>query len=106
VVVTRKERHAGEVSPLLAHQGGSGEQEQRIFSSDDQIATESSTGGLELTDGRAGLKHCSDLFEGFLRTISRMESEYLQAATEGHDTASTIAARPKARTLNRIQDEN
>jgi hypothetical protein len=28
----------------------------------------------------AGLMHCSDLLEDFFATISRMESEYLQAA--------------------------
>ncbi|WP_438293592.1 hypothetical protein [Streptomyces sp. HUAS TT7] len=31
----------------------------------------------------AGLMHCSDLLEDFFATISRMESEYLQAATAG-----------------------
>ncbi|MFI6054464.1 hypothetical protein ACIBCO_30780 [Streptomyces violascens] len=31
----------------------------------------------------AGLVHCSDLLEDFFATISRMESEYLQAAMAG-----------------------
>jgi len=30
-----------------------------------------------------GITHCSDLLEDFLRTISRMESEYLRATMEG-----------------------
>jgi hypothetical protein len=42
-----------------------------------------STVGLEPAGGRVGLMHCSDLLEEFLATISRMQNEYLQAATEG-----------------------
>ena len=78
--MTLKERYAGKGHPLLSHQGGSGEPEQRIFVSADQADTESSTVWLESAGGRACLKHCSDLLEDFLETISRMESEYLRAA--------------------------
>ncbi|MFI6683145.1 hypothetical protein [Streptomyces sp. NPDC050485] len=42
-----------------------------------------STVGLEPADGMMDLMHCSDLLAEFLATISRMQNEYLQAATEG-----------------------
>jgi hypothetical protein len=100
VVVTWKQKHAGEAHPLLSHQSASGEPEQRILSPADQPATESSTVCDESAGGRVSFKHCSDLLEDFLKAISRMESEYLRAATEDHDTVSAVAARPKARTLN------
>ncbi|GCB47493.1 hypothetical protein SNL152K_4798 [Streptomyces sp. NL15-2K] len=41
------------------------------------------------------LKHCSDLLEDFLETISRMESDYLRAAVEGHDTPAQPSAGPR-----------
>lgn len=57
-VVTWQETHAGETRPFRSRQAV------------DLTATESIT-------------HCSDLLEDFLKTISRMEREYLRAAMEG-----------------------
>jgi hypothetical protein len=95
VVVTWKERHAGEARPLPSRERGSGGPEKRIFFPADQTATENSTVWLELAGGRVSLKHCSDLLEDFLETISRMESEYLRAAMEGHDTPAQSSAGPR-----------
>jgi hypothetical protein len=58
VGVTWQERHAGEGGPFRSRQAA------------DQTTGESVT-------------HCSDLLEDFLRTIGRMESEYLRASMEG-----------------------
>jgi hypothetical protein len=58
VDVTWQERYAAEGGPLRFRQAA------------DQTTAESIT-------------HCSDLLEDFLRTISRMESEYLRASMEG-----------------------
>lgn len=62
VVVTLKERHAGKAA---------------------RATMESSSVGLESVGGRVSLRHCSDLLEDFLETISRMESEYLRATLGG-----------------------
>ncbi|KUL20616.1 hypothetical protein [Streptomyces regalis] len=58
VGVTWRETHADEDHPFRLRQAA------------DQTTAESIT-------------HCSDLLDDFLRTISRMENEYLRAAMEG-----------------------
>ncbi|GHH23574.1 hypothetical protein GCM10018780_73120 [Streptomyces lanatus] len=56
--MTWQEKHAAEALP------------PRSFQAADQTAADSIT-------------HCSDLLDDFLKTISRMEREYLRAAMEG-----------------------
>ncbi|MFI7408551.1 hypothetical protein ACIBU0_07795 [Streptomyces sp. NPDC049627] len=49
------------------------------------VAEALSLGSRQAADQTAaeGITHCSDLLEDFLKTISRMEREYLRAALEG-----------------------
>jgi hypothetical protein len=58
VGVSWQEKHAADALPFRSLQAA------------DQTAAE-------------GITHCSDLLEDFLKTISRMEREYLRAAMEG-----------------------
>jgi hypothetical protein len=48
---------------------------------------------------QAHFNHCSDLLEDFLKTISQMESEYLQASMEGTGITSAVADGLRAQAL-------
>ncbi|GGN61821.1 hypothetical protein GCM10011579_028450 [Streptomyces albiflavescens] len=74
MVVTWKERSPGEVRSTLRRR--------------------------EDPEEQAHFSHCSDLLEDFLKTISRMENEYLQASIEGIGITSAAADGPKTQALD------